>query len=397
MKPINPVVEATPPSGIRRFFDVAAQMEDVISLGVGEPDVATPWRIREAGIFSLERGQTTYTSNSGLSELRERISRTLYERNAVYYDPSDEVLVTVGVSQGLDLVMRALLAPGDEVVYFEPSYVSYPPVIRFAGGVPVPVATRGEDGFRTSAEALRQAITPRTKAILLCNPSNPLGSTMSRAELIEIVEAAQEHDLYIIADEIYSRLTYGVPHVSLPSIEGARERTILLDGFSKTYAMTGWRVGYACAPRGLLAPIARIHQYTMLCAPHTAQRAAIEALDNAEREVQEMVRDYDRRRRMFVAGLNEIGLDCHEPTGAFYAFPSIRRTGLTSNEFADRLLMEERVAAVPGTAFGESGEGYVRCSYATGMAQLEEALRRMSRFMERCGENQVIGAGASSR
>lgn len=385
MKPLNRVVTATPPSGIRRFFDVAQQMTDVVSLGVGEPDFVTPWRIREAAIYAIERGYTSYTSNAGLPSLREAVSDHLAGRYGVRYDPANEIIVTVGVSEGLDLALRALLNPGDEVVFVEPCYVSYLPGIRFAGGVPVAVPSRGEDGFRVHADALEAAVTPRTKAILLCYPSNPTGATQSREDLQAIVDIAEKHDLYLISDEIYDRLTYVGEHVCLASLPGARERTVLLNGFSKAYAMTGWRIAYVCAPRFVAESILKMHQYTMLCASHIAQMAATEALKNAESDVQEMVADYNRRRRFFVRGLNAIGLDCHEPAGAFYAFPSIARFGLPSEAFAECLLHEERVAVVPGNAFGESGEGYVRCSYATSLEQLEEALTRMRRFAERHG------------
>jgi aminotransferase len=383
VKPLNQVVSATPPSGIRRLFDIASQMQDVISLGVGEPDFVTPWRIREAAIYALERGYTTYTSNAGLLELREAVcslQRALY---GVEYDPQQETLITVGVSEGLDLALRAIVNPGDEVILLEPCYVSYQPNILFAGGTPVPVASRAEEGFRLRPEAVEAAVTPRTKAIMLCYPNNPTGATQSRVDLQAVVDIAVKHDLYLISDEIYDRLTYVGRHTCVASLEGARERTVLLNGFSKAYAMTGWRIAYACAPRPIAALMTKIHQYTMLCAPHIAQRAALEATLNGENDVREMVADYDRRRRFFVRGLNAIGLDCVEPTGAFYAFPSVRRTGLTSEQFAERLLQEERVAVVPGNAFGASGEGCVRCSYATSMAQLEEALARMRRFMER--------------
>ncbi len=383
MKPLNQVVSATPPSGIRRLFDIASQMQDVISLGVGEPDFVTPWRIREAAIYALERGYTTYTSNAGLLELREAVcslQRALY---GVEYDPQQETLITVGVSEGLDLALRAILNPGDEVIFLEPCYVSYQPNILFAGGTPVPVASCAEEGFRLRPEAVEAAITPRTKAIMLCFPNNPTGATQSRVDLQAVVDLAVKHDLYLISDEIYDRLTYVGRHTCVASLEGARDRTVLLNGFSKAYAMTGWRIAYACAPRPIAALMTKIHQYTMLCAPHIAQRAALEAVVNGENDVREMIADYDRRRRFFVRGLNAIGLDCVEPTGAFYAFPSVRRTGLTSEQFAEKLLQEERVAVVPGNAFGASGEGCIRCSYATGTAQLEESLARMRRFMER--------------
>lgn len=385
MKPLNHAVETTPPSGIRRFFDIASQMEGAISLGVGEPDFATPWRIREAAIYAIERGSTTYTSNAGLPELREEIGALLFGRYGVRYDPAREVIVTVGVSEGLDLALRALLNPGDEVLFVEPCYVSYLPGIRFAGGTPVPIPTRGEDGFRLRAEAVEAAVTPRTKAILLCYPSNPTGATQTREDLQALVDIAVRHDLYILSDEIYDRLTYVGEHTCVASLHGARERTILLNGFSKAYAMTGWRVAYACAPADIAAAMLKIHQYTMLCASHISQVAAVEALRHGEKDVREMVDDYNQRRRYFVRGLNAIGLDCFEPNGAFYSFPSVQRTGLTSEAFAEALLMEERVATVPGSVFGASGEGYVRCSYATGLAQLEEALERMRRFMDRRG------------
>jgi aminotransferase len=382
-KPLNHVISNCPPSGIRRFFDIAQQMENVISLGVGEPDFVTPWRIREAGIWALENGHTTYTSNSGLLALRERICKMLAARYGADYDPVSECLITVGVSEGLDLSLRVLLNPGDEVIVPEPCYVSYIPGIEFAGGVAVQVKTDSCDGFRLHAHRIAEAITPRTKAILLASPANPTGATQSRRDLAELVELAQAHDFYLISDEIYDRLTYVGEHTCLGTLPGARERTIVLNGFSKAYAMTGWRIGYACAPEPIAALMTRVHQYTMLCAPNVSQHAAIEAIDGAENDVCEMVEDYDRRRRFFTAGLNQIGLDCFEPRGAFYAFPSIRRSGLSSEEFAERLLMEERVAVVPGGAFGPSGEGHIRCSYATSLAQLEQALERMGRFMQR--------------
>ena len=382
-KPLNHVISNCPPSGIRRFFDIAQQMENVISLGVGEPDFVTPWRIREAGIWSLERGHTTYTSNSGLLALRERICAMLARRYEADYDPETECLITVGVSEGLDLALRVLLNPGDEVIVPEPCYVSYIPGIEFAGGVAVPVKTDYCDGFRLHADRIAEAVTPRTKALLLASPANPTGATQTRQDLARLADLATAHDFYLLSDEIYDRLTYLGEHTCLGTLPGARERTIVLNGFSKAYAMTGWRIGYACAPEPIVTLMTRVHQYTMLCAPHVSQLAAVEALDGAENEVVEMVQEYDRRRRFFVKGLNEIGLDCYEPRGAFYAFPSIRRFGLTSEQFAERLLMEERVAVVPGGAFGPSGEGHVRCSYATSLPHLEAALERMERFTRR--------------
>ena len=382
-KPLNTVITNCPPSGIRRFFDIAQQMENVISLGVGEPDFVTPWRIREAGIWSLEKGYTTYTSNSGLKSLRQKICAMMRRRYDAHYDPETECLITVGVSEGLDLALRVVLNPGDEVLVPEPCYVSYIPCIEFAGGVAVPVKTDAEDGFRLHADRVAAAITPRTKAMLLGSPANPTGATQSREDLNRLVALANEHDFYLLSDEIYDRLTYVGTHTCLGSLPGARERTIVFNGFSKAYAMTGWRVGYICAPEPLTTLMTRVHQYTMLCAPHVSQVAAIEALDHAEPDVEAMISEYDRRRRLFVNGLNVIGLDCYEPRGAFYAFPSIRRTGLSSEKFAERLLMEERVAVVPGTAFGPSGAGHVRCSYATALPQLEQALERMGRFVRR--------------
>lgn len=394
MKPLNRVVEHTPPSGIRQFFDVASQMEDVISLGVGEPDFVTPWRIREAAVHAIECGYTTYTSNAGLPELRELVGAHVFGRYGVRYSPADEILVTAGVSEGLDLALRAILNPGDEVVFVEPCYVSYAPSIAFAGGVPVPVASQGEEGFRVHARAVEAAVTPATKAILLCYPSNPTGATQTAKDLQAIVDVAIKHDLYIVTDEIYDRLTYSGEHTCVASLRGARGRTILLNGFSKAYSMTGWRIGYVCAPRAILDNILKIHQYAMLCASHISQMAAIEALRGAESDVREMVDEYDRRRRFFVAGLNRIGLKCHMPNGAFYAFPSIKGTGMCSQDFAERLLHEERVAVVPGNAFGKCGEGYIRCSYATGIADLEEALKRMGRYLER---NVVTDSPGSER
>lgn len=383
LKPLNTVISNCPPSGIRRFFDIAQQMENVISLGVGEPDFVTPWRIREAGIWSLEHGYTTYTSNSGLPALRNQICSMLARRYSADYDHDTECLITVGVSEGLDLALRTLLNPGDEVIVPEPCYVSYDPCVRFAGGVVVPVKTDASDGFRLHAENIAAAITPRTKALLIGSPANPTGATQSREDLQKLVDLANLHDFYLISDEIYDRLTYVGEHVCMGTLPGARDRTIVLNGFSKAYAMTGWRIGYACAPEPIATLMTRVHQYTMLCAPHVSQFAAIEALKNAENDVQEMVEDYNRRRHLFVKGLNEIGLPCYEPRGAFYAFPSIAGLGLSSEEFAERLLMEERVAVIPGIVFGPSGEGHVRCSYAAPVKQLEEALVRIGRFVHR--------------
>lgn len=381
MRPLNEVIAACPPSGIRRFFDIAAEMDDVISLGVGEPDFVTPWRIREAGIYALEHGYTTYTSNAGLARLRELICAGLADRYGVRYSPGDQCLITTGVSEGLDLALRVLLNPGDEVIVPEPCYVAYEPCIRFAGGVPVPVPTRWEDDFAVDPAVVAAAVTSRTQAVLIGSPANPTGAVQPRSSLEGLVRLATEHDLYLLADEIYDRLTYTGAHTCLAALPGAHERTVLLGGFSKAYAMTGWRVGWICAPTPVAELCLRVHQYTMLCAPHISQVAAEEALTGATGEVDAMIADYDRRRRVFVKGLREIGLECPEPGGAFYAFPSIRSSGLDSESFAEQLLHAERVAVVPGNVFGPSGEGHVRCSYATALPLLEEALVRIDRFL----------------
>jgi aminotransferase len=380
---ISRVVQSIPPSGIRRFFDIVSQMEDVVSLGVGEPDFVTPWRIREAAIYSLERGYTQYTSNWGLLELREEIARLLDRRYGVEYRPEGEVLVTVGVSEGLDLALRAILNPGDEVIIPEPCYVSYRPCTLFAGGVPVPLGSDAANGFRVDVEALERAITPRTRAILLNYPNNPTGATLRRQDLERIAAVAERHDLIVLSDEIYADLTYDSSHVCFASLPGMQNRTILLNGFSKAFAMTGWRIAYAAGPPDLIAAMTKVHQYTMLCAPMMSQQAALEACRAGDEAVTEMVGQYNERRRLFVKGLNDIGLECLMPEGAFYAFPSVRATGLTSEEFAEQLLQEERVAVVPGTAFGDGGEGHVRCSYAYSLDQIREALVRMERFVSR--------------
>jgi aminotransferase len=380
---ISKRVKDIPPSGIRRFFDIIASMDGVISLGVGEPDFVTPWHIREAGIYSIEKGYTSYTSNYGLLELREEIARYLKVRHNLDYDPERELLVTVGVSEGVDLALRAILDPGDEVVIPDPSYVSYTSCTVLAGGVSVPVPTTIDNDFKVKAQDIDQRITPRTKVILLGYPNNPTGATMDREELLKIADVAQRHGSIVISDEVYERLVYGVEHTCFASLPGMKESTILLGGFSKAYAMTGWRLGYAAATEEIIEAMMKIHQYTIMCAPTMAQMAAINALKEGEDQVQEMVADYDQRRRVMVKGLNDIGLTCFEPRGAFYAFPSIKSTGLSSDEFAERLLLEERVAVVPGSTFGQCGEGYVRCCYATSMADIEEALERMGNFVKR--------------
>jgi len=386
-----------PPSGIRKFFDLVAATEGVISLGVGEPDFVTPWSIREAAIYSIEKGRTTYTSNYGLLELRELIAGHIFDRYRVEYNPADEILVTVGVSEGMDLAMRAILEPGDEVIVPEPCYVSYKPCVFMAGGVPVSLETTSTTKFLPTMEQLSCALTSRTKAILLGYPSNPTGAILPRKRLEEIVAFAVKHDLYLVSDEIYDRLTYEGVHVSVPSIPGALERTILLNGFSKAYAMTGWRVGYACAPQEVLGAMMKIHSYTMLCAPIVSQKAAIEALKSGEPSVREMYDHYNRRRRLIVAGLGDIGLDCHLPQGAFYAFPNIESTGLTCEEFAEKLLFEEKVAVVPGNAFGAGGDGHIRCSYATAIDKIEIALARMRSFVGRYRLAVAQGGGSYDR
>jgi len=369
-------------SGIRKFFDIAQQMEGAISLGVGEPDFVTPWSIREACIFSLEKGYTSYTSNWGLLELREMLSDKMYNEDSVYYEPEDEILITTGVSEASDLALRAILNPGDEVIIHEPSYVSYKPCTVFAGGAPVCVATEVENEFKLQAEEIEGKITEKTKAVVLNYPNNPTGATLSRKDLEEIADAVNEHDLLVISDEVYGKLTYEGEHTCFSSLNGMRDRTILLNGFSKAYAMTGWRLGYAAGNKEIIEAMMKIHQYIMMCAPITAQMAAMEAL-RCNDEVERMVSEYNQRRRFMVEGLREIGLSCFEPKGAFYTFPSIVSTGLTSEEFAKRLLLDEKVVVIPGSVFGACGEGFIRCAYAVSQYELKDALERMSRFLER--------------
>lgn len=379
-------VRSLKPSGIRKFFDIAANMKDVISLGVGEPDFVTPKPILEAGVRSLRAGETHYTSNSGKPELRQAIADHLLRLYGVRYDPGEEVLVTVGVSEALYLAMTALLDPGDEVIIPTPCFVSYQAEVILAGGVPVELPSRLEDNFQLDPDRLRAAITPRTKAILIGYPNNPTGAVAERAILLEVAKLAEEHDLILVSDEIYDRLVYGFQHVCVPALsEATWRRTILLGGFSKDYAMTGWRIGYAAAPAVLLSGLKRIHQFTIMSAPTTAQDAAIAALQKGEKEVQRMVAEYDRRRKLIVNGFNRLGLTTFEPRGAFYAFPKITASGMDDETFAQKLLEEEHVAVVPGSAFGPGGEGFVRCCYATAYEQIEEALRRLERFMARHG------------
>lgn len=377
------LVESLPPSGIRRFFDLVQGVPGVISLGVGEPDFPTPWVISTHCIAGLERGRTTYTSNHGLLELRQAIAAHLRRLYEVDYDPHHEVLVTVGVSEALDLACRAILEPGDEVIVPEPCFVSYGPTVRLAHGVAVPLETRAEHGFVPQPEQVEALLTPRTKALLIGSPSNPTGSAIPRATWQAIMDIAAANDLLVISDEIYDRLVYdGLEHVCAASLAGARERTILLNGFSKAYAMTGWRVGYACAPADILAAMVKIHQYSMMCASIMSQDAAYEALRRGERAVKDMVQAYNQRRRVLVAGFNRLGLTCHEPQGAFYTFPSIQSTGLDSETFCQRLLDEQKVAVVPGNAFGLGGEGHVRATYAASLEELAEALRRIEAFLQ---------------
>jgi aminotransferase len=358
-------------------------MEGVISLGVGEPDYTTPWHIREKAIRSLEEGHTHYTSNLGMPELRQELSRHLKDRYNLLYDSNGELLITVGVSEAMDLTLRSILNPGDEVIMTDPCYVAYDAGVILAGGEPIRVPTRQEDNFEVSAAEIEARITGKTKAILIGYPANPTGAVMPRDKLLQIAEVAQHHGLLVISDEIYGRLIYGIEHTCFASLPGMRENTILLSGFSKAYAMTGWRIGYAAARRDIIAAMTKVHQYAMMCAPTMAQVAAIEALKSGESSVLQMLEDYDYRRQVIVKGLNEIGLTCFEPRGAFYAFPSIKITGMTSEEFSEKLLFEEKVAVVPGSAFGQCGEGYVRCCYATSLAGIEEALSRMKRFVDR--------------
>src|SRR6266568_1107400 len=376
-------VRDIPRSGIREFFDVVQTMPDVVSLGVGEPDFVTPWHIREAAIYALERGKTSYTSNPGLLKLREAISRHVEKKFAVSYDPKRQVLVTVGVSEALDIALRAVVNPGDEVLYHEPCYVSYSPSITLAHGVAVPVPCSAKDGFALSAEAIEKALTPRAKVLVLNFPTNPTGGTMTRADLLQIAEVVLRHNLLVITDEIYAELTFEGEHVSIASLPGMRDRTIFLHGFSKAYAMTGFRIGYACGPTELIEAMMRIHQYSMLCASTISQEAALEAIQYGEADTMEMREQYKLRRNFIVEAFNRMGLACHLPRGSFYAFPCIQSTHLTSQEFAVQLLEQEKVACVPGSAFGPSGEGFLRCCFATSLEQIQVAVERMAKFVER--------------
>lgn len=382
-KLLSPVVQEVKPSGIRKFFDIANTMKDVISLGVGEPDFPTPWEIRKAGILSLEAGKTRYTANRGLEQLREEISHWMERKYGLSYNPSDEILVTVGGSEAIDGTIRAVVCPGDEVIIPQPSYVCYEPLVRLSGGIPVILETTAEHDFRVTSEMLRGALTDRTKLLILPYPCNPTGGIMERADLEALAEVLRGTDVLVLSDEIYSELTFGGKrHVSPAAVEGMKERTVVVNGFSKTFSMTGWRMGFACGPAGLMEQITKIHQFAIMCAPTTAQYAAVEALRHGDDAVEAMKEEYDMRRRLIVAGFNRLGLSCREPMGAFYAFPCIRSTGLTSEEFCERLLYAERVAVVPGTAFGQGGEGFIRASYCYSTDHIKEALRRIGRFLD---------------
>lgn len=379
---LSPLVRAIPPSGIRKFFDLVSASKDVISLGVGEPDFVTPWHVREACVYSLEMGRTTYTHNAGLPELREAIANYLHNGFEITYEPGSEVLVTVGGSEAIDLALRALIVPGDEVLIPEPCYISYSPIASICGGKAVGIETFAHDQFKLTAEALRAQITTRSKILFLCYPSNPTGAIMTYEDWLPIVKVVKEHDLIVISDEIYAELTYEQKHVSFAAMPGMKDRTILVSGFSKAFAMTGWRMGYACGHSDLISAMLKIHQYTVMCAPVMGQVAALEALTKGLEEKDRMVEAYNQRRRLVVKGFCEIGLTCHEPQGAFYAFPSITSTGLNSEDFAQGLLQQAKVAAVPGHVFGLGGEGFIRCSYATSLPKLAEAIERMGAYLQ---------------
>ena len=384
--PLSETIVQIEPSGIRKFFDIVSEMKDAISLGVGEPDFDTPWHIREEGIYSLEKGRTFYTSNAGLKELKQEICRYLYRRFDVSYNPDSEVMVTVGGSEAIDIALRAMCDPGDEVLIPQPSYVSYVPCTMLAGGKPVVIELEEKDNFKLTPEKLLEKITDKTKILVMPFPNNPTGAIMTKEDLVPIVDIIIKKDLFVISDEIYSELTYGTDHVTIAAFPEMKDRTILINGFSKSYAMTGWRLGYAAAPHRILEQMLKIHQFAIMCAPTTSQYAAVSALRDGDNDVQMMREAYDQRRRFVLHAFKEMGLDCFEPEGAFYAFPSIKRFGMTSDEFATRFLREEKVAVVPGTAFGASGEGFLRVSYAYSLKNLKEALGRMANFVKRLDE-----------
>ncbi|MDF2567329.1 MAG: yugH [Oscillospiraceae bacterium] len=370
------------PSGIRKFFDIASEMEDVISLGVGEPDFKTPWSIRKAGIDTLEKGKTWYSSNSGLMELRVEISKYLERRFRLSYSPSDQIIVTVGGSEAIDICIRSFIEPGDEVIIPEPCFVCYEPIVSLSGGKPVKIPTTAENHFRVTAQELRACVTDKTKLLILPYPNNPTGAVMRREHLQELADILKDTNIMVLSDEIYAELTYNEPHISIAELDGMQERTIVINGFSKAYAMTGWRLGYAAGPAPVIQQMLKIHQYSIMCAPTTSQYAAVTALKNCDEEIKHMVDEYNTRRRLLVDGFNKMGLECFEPEGAFYVFPSIKKTGLTSEEFCEKLLYSERVAVIPGTAFGKSGEGFVRISYSYSLNHLMEALKRIERFLK---------------
>lgn len=386
--PLADKVVQIKPSGIRKFFDIVSEMEDAISLGVGEPDFDTPWHIRDEGIYSLEKGRTFYTSNAGLKELKQEVVRYINRKQGIEYDAGAEVIITVGGSEAIDIGLRAMLNPGEEVLIPQPSYVSYEPCVVLADGVPVIINLKAENEFRLTAKELKEAITDKTKVLILPFPNNPTGAIMERRDLEEIAEVIIENDLFVMSDEIYAELTYKGEHVSIAAIPGMRERTILINGFSKAYAMTGWRLGYACGPKAIIEQMVKIHQFAIMCAPTTSQYAAVEALRNGDNDVEEMREAYNQRRRYLMNAFREMGLECFEPFGAFYVFPSIREFGMTSEEFASRFLEEEKVAAVPGTAFGDCGEGFLRISYAYSLDNLKIAIGRLKNFVERLRREQ---------
>ena len=386
--PLSQTIVNIKPSGIRKFFDIVSEMKNAISLGVGEPDFDTPWHVRDEGIYSLEKGRTFYTSNAGLSELKEEISKYLDRRIGVHYNPKDEIIVTVGGSEGIDIAMRAMLDPGDEVLIPQPSYVSYEPCCLLAGGKPVIIELKAENEFRLTKQELLEAITDKTKLLVLPFPNNPTGAIMEKEDLEAIAEVIVEKDIFVLSDEIYSELSYKGDHVSITSLPGMKERTILINGFSKAYAMTGWRLGYACGPKEILTQMLKIHQFAIMCAPTTSQYAAVEAMRNGDEDVAKMREAYNQRRRYLMHAFKEMGLECFEPFGAFYVFPCIKEFGMTSEEFATRFLEEEKVAVVPGTAFGDCGEGFLRISYAYSLENLKIALGRMANFVERLRQEQ---------
>ena len=379
---IRPEVKNMPPSGIRKYFDIINEMDDVISLGVGEPDFVTPWNVREAGIYSLEKGHTHYSSNAGFIELRKEISKYLYRKFDLEYSPDDEIIVTVGGSEGIDIALRALVGPGDEVLVPEPSFVAYKGCTAFTGATPKVLNLKAENDFKLTAKELEEAITEKTKVVIIPFPNNPTGAIMTREELKPIVEVLAKKDVIVISDEIYAELSYDKPHVSIASLPEIKDKTLVINGFSKAYAMTGWRLGYLCGNKELIKQMKKIHQYAIMCSPTTAQYAAIEALKSGDDSVNKMVREYNRRRRVLVDGFRKLGLECFEPLGAFYVFPSIKSTGLTSDEFCEKLLINEKVLVVPGNAFGECGEGFVRACYASSMENIIEALKRIERFLK---------------